>query len=104
MRPFLFVLGAIMVGSGHAVYQLGLQRLWAFMATPFDPRVKDQILVYLHLKEGRGRNHLKSSVSKAVFLCATVINYKFQADDVCHNAIRTISLKHAKTSQGNCLV
>lgn len=55
-----------MAGSGHAVYQLGLQRLWAFMAMPFDLRVKHQILVYLHLKEDGGKNHLKSSISKAV--------------------------------------
>lgn len=66
--PFLFVL----VGSGHAVYQLGLQRQWAFMATPFDLRVKDQILVYLHVKsdrdgEDRDKHYLKSDVSKAVF-------------------------------------
>lgn len=66
--PFLFVL----VGSGHAVYQLGLQRQWAFMATPFDLRVKDQILVYLHFKsdrdgEDRGKHYLKSNASKAVF-------------------------------------
>lgn len=66
--PFLFVL----VGPGHAVYQLGLQRQWAFMATPFDLRVKDQILVYLHLKsnrdgEDRDKHYLESNVSKAVF-------------------------------------
>lgn len=64
---FLFVLGEIMVGSGHAVYQLGPQRQWAFMATPFDLRVKDRILVYLHLKKDRDKQHLKFHVSKAVF-------------------------------------
>lgn len=64
---FFVCVGAVMVGSGHAVYQLGLQRQRAFMATPFDLRVKDQILVYLHLKEDRDKHHLKSSVSKAVY-------------------------------------
>lgn len=73
---FFVCVGAIMVGSGHAVYQLGLQRQWAFMATPFDLRVKDQILVYLHLKEDRDKHHLKFNVPKLFFLCVTVINYR----------------------------
>lgn len=85
---FFFVcVGAIMEGSGHAVYQLGLQRQWAFMATPFDLRVKDQILVYLHSKEDRDKHHVKSNVSKACLLCAIAINYRPDTHDICNNSI-----------------